>query len=208
MFPPFWDRAKLEVCGGPERPTEHHPRSPPTAYAFVMASPIQTEQRLYHSAQLSRLLAPERERPLDSARGNGAAAWLTAGDWRLYARPRMTGAPVGEEIERFKLPTGQSVAAVMVNGREGAWVPFDLEEAYRNFVSESWRGGAKTRSLSKRQLRVYYAAKKLMPRRAQLAARRMYTRWVGYPEFPSWPIDDSVALLLRFYARLLLGPEA
>ena len=130
-----------------------------------------------------------------------------AGDWRLFARPRMTGAPVGEEIERFVLPTGQSVAAVMVNGRDGAWVPFDLEEAYRNFVSERWRRGADSRSLSKRQLRVYYAAKKLLPRRVQLAARRRYTQWVGAPEFPSWPLDDSVALLLRFYARLLLGPE-
>jgi peptidoglycan/xylan/chitin deacetylase (PgdA/CDA1 family) len=177
------------------------------AYAFVEETSIQTDQPLPRASQLRRLLGPEDETPFDSAEGNGPVSWLTAGAWRVYARPRLTGAPVGEEIERFALPTGESVAAVMANGHDRAWVPFDLDEAYRNYVSESWRRGSDSRSLSKSQLRAYYFAKRLIPRRVQLAARRVYTRWVGYPEFPAWPLDDSVALLLRFYARLLLGAE-
>ena len=172
------------------------------------ATSIQTPQSLSRASELSRLRGPESGSPVDSAQGNGATSWLTAGAWRVYARPRLTGAPVGEEIERFLLPTGESLAAVMANGHEAAWVPFDLDEAYRNYVSESWRRGADSRSLSKRQLRAYYAAKRLIPRRVQLAARRVYTRWVGHPDFPAWPLDDSVVLLLRFYARLLLGAEA
>lgn len=177
------------------------------SYAFVEETSIQTDHPLPRASELRRLLAPESEPPFDSAEGNGAVTWLTAGEWRVYARPRLTGAPVGEEIERFVLPTGESVAAVMANGHDRAWIPFDLDEAYRNYVSESWRGGSDSRSLSKTQLRAYYAAKRLIPRRVQLAARRIYTRWVGYPEFPAWPLDDSVVLLLRFYARLLLGAE-
>ena len=134
---------------------------------------------------------------------------MTAGAWRLYARPRLTGAPAGDEIERFLLPTGEAVAAVMDRRRGCAWVPFDLDEAYRNYVTESWQLGIRSRSLTSTQLRAYYAAKRLIPRRLQLAARRLYTRKLGLPEFPSWPLDDSVVLLVRFYAMcLLLGANA
>lgn len=174
----------------------------------VEATPIQTDEPLPRASQLRRLLAPENEGPIDTAQGESAASWLTAGAWRLYARPRLNGAPTGEEIERFVLPTGEAIAAVMPNGHDSAWVPFDLDEAYRNYVSESWKRGTDSRSLSKTQLRAYYGVKRLLPRRVQLAARRVYTRWVGFPEFPSWPLDDSVVMLLRFYARLVLGAEA
>jgi peptidoglycan/xylan/chitin deacetylase (PgdA/CDA1 family) len=129
---------------------------------------------------------------------------LTAGAWRLYVRPRPTGAPTGEEIERFVLPTGRAVAAVLESGQGSAWVPFDLDEAYRNYVTEGWRRGVRSRSLTNAQLRAYYATKQLIPRRLQLAARRAYTKRLGFPEFPSWPLDDSVVLLLRFYAFCLL----
>ena len=165
---------------------------------------IGTSEPLPQRSQLQRLLAPESDVVLDSSPGDAAASWLTAGDWRLYVRPRLTGAPAGEEIDRFLLPTGTAVTAVL-DGEHGIpWIPFDLDEAYRNYVSEDWQHGVPSRSLSSRKLRAFYAAKPLMPRRLQIAARRMYTKRLGLPEFPAWPLDESVVRLVRFYALCLL----
>jgi peptidoglycan/xylan/chitin deacetylase (PgdA/CDA1 family) len=156
------------------------------------------------TSQLDRLLAPQTEARVRDGRGRGPACWLQAGSWRLFARPRDVDTPSGDEIAQFVLPTGATVKAVRENGDGAVWVPFDLDEAYANYVSETWREGVTKRSLTITQLRAYYAAKRLIPRRLQLAARRAYTRRLALPEFPAWPLDDSVSLLLRFYALCLL----
>ena len=78
-------------------------------------------------------------------------------------------------------------------------VPFDPDEAYRNLVSERWREGTRVRELGSGKLAVYYRVKRLIPRGAQLRARRMLARWQGAPEFPAWPLERSVHELLRFY---------
>ena len=39
-------------------------------------------------------------------------------------------------------------------------------------------------------LRWFYAVKPLMPRRLQLAARRLYARRQGRRAFPAWPIES------------------
>jgi hypothetical protein len=165
---------------------------------------IETSGTAPRTSQLARLLAAETGLSLDSAPGDAADSWLTAGDWRLYARPRLTGAPAGEEIERFLLPDGSAVAAVLNRDQSRPWIPFDLDEAYRNYVSEDWRLGAEPKSLSSWKLRAYYAAKPLIPRRLQLAGRRVYTKRISLPEFPAWPLDESVDRLVRFYAFCLL----
>lgn len=74
-------------------------------------------------------------------------------------------------------------------------------------MSEDWRQGVPSRSLSSRKLRAYYGAKPLIPRRLQIAARRIYTKRLGLPEFPAWPLDESVVRLVRFYAFCLLLAE-
>jgi len=154
--------------------------------------------------QLGRLLAAETELDLESGPGDGADSWLIAGDWRLYARPRLAGAPAGKELERFHLPDGSTVAAILDEDQSRPWIPFDLDEAYLNYVSEAWRGGLAPQSLASWKLRAYYAAKPLIPRRVQIAARRAYTKRIRLPEFPAWPLDESVTRLLRFYAYCLL----
>jgi peptidoglycan/xylan/chitin deacetylase (PgdA/CDA1 family) len=175
----------------------------------VEATSIKTNESGPALSQLNRLLAPQAERLPDSLPGDIETSWLTAGTWRVFARPRLTRPPAGDEIERFLLPTGNAVAAVFDSGQGRAWVPFDLDEAYRNYLTESWRTEMRSRALTDAQLRAYYAAKRMIPRRLQIAARRLYTKWLGFPEFPSWPLDDSVVLLLRFYAScLLLGTDA
>ena len=167
------------------------------------ATAIGTNESFPRRSQLDRLLAPESEFVLDSASGDSAESWLSAGDWRVFARPRLTGAPAGEQIERFLTDDGATVTAVL-DEQGSPWLPFDLDEAYRNYVSEDWHRGIESRSLSSWKLRAYYAAKPLIPRRLQIAARRVYTKRLGLPEFPAWPLDESVDRLMRFYAHCLL----
>src|SRR5439155_20755383 len=77
---------------------------------------------------------------------------------------------------------------------------FDPDEAYRNYISEAWTGSGSHRRLSAGQLRLFYLVKPLIPRPAQLRARRRFIRCQGTPEFPSWPLDTSVSRLLELYA--------
>src|SRR5437870_13769549 len=53
---------------------------------------------------------------------------------------------------------------------------------YRRGRYEDRRGGNSA-------LRWFYASKPLLPRRAQLAARRLYARRQGRRAFPAWPIE-------------------
>jgi peptidoglycan/xylan/chitin deacetylase (PgdA/CDA1 family) len=151
---------------------------------------------------LDRLLAPLENIPLDDAAGNGTATWLRTGNWRLYVRPRLDGCPSGEEIERFSLDHGGTVSAT--SSAQGVFVPFSLEEAYRNYISEQWRTAVPHRQLSAAQLSLFYRLKPLIPRQLQLAARRILVRRQGRPSFPAWPLDESVTRLVHFYARCLL----
>jgi peptidoglycan/xylan/chitin deacetylase (PgdA/CDA1 family) len=152
---------------------------------------------------LQRLLRPVRLANVDHAAGTRPPSWLSAGDWRLLARPR-TDQPRGSELERFLLASGECVAAVLDEGGR-PWIPFDLDEAFENYVSERWRDHAPPRGLTRRQLELYYRLKPLVPRSALLAARRAFVRRTRLPEFPNWPIDDSVWLLMRFYAFCVLA---
>ena len=106
-------------------------------------------------------------------------------------------------IERFTLESGASVAAV--REEDGAvYVPFDLDEAYANYVNEHWVSATSVRALSQRQLQLYYRVKRLVPRRLILAARRAFIRRGSPPEFPAWPFERAVDKLVRFAARCLL----
>jgi len=152
---------------------------------------------------LEQLLLPVEPPGLDSAPGDGAPAWLKAGDWRLLARPRRLDGG-GEELMRFRLEGGETVAAL--RGEDGAVrVPFDLDEAYGNYVSERWREHAEVSALSVGQLGVYYKLKRLFPRSLLLAARRVFVQWTGLPDFPRWPLDESLVRLVQFYALCLLA---
>jgi peptidoglycan/xylan/chitin deacetylase (PgdA/CDA1 family) len=51
----------------------------------------------------------------------------------------------------------------------------------------------------RRLLKPYYALKPLLPRRAQLAVRRLYARRQSQREFPRWPVED---LLVRHQQEL------
>jgi peptidoglycan/xylan/chitin deacetylase (PgdA/CDA1 family) len=153
---------------------------------------------------LHDLLMPYEAPELDAARGEGLPIWMTAtGGWRLLARPRILDGR-GAELASFELVDGRTVTAFQDD--DGAVrVPFDPDEAYRFFITEHWRDHAPPTALSAGQLSFYYRVKRLFPRSWLLAARRMLVRWTGMPEFPCWPLDDSVVHLTRFYALCLLA---
>jgi hypothetical protein len=131
------------------------------------------------------------------------AQWLHAGDWKVLASPGFRRPPDGETFLVFAGETGVELRAVQA-GEGQVFVPFDLDEAYRNYVSETWCRRIEQQKLSDRQLRGYYRVKRLLPRSFWLAARRAYIRAGKRPAFPQWPLDVSVERLLRLYAHCLL----
>jgi peptidoglycan/xylan/chitin deacetylase (PgdA/CDA1 family) len=159
-----------------------------------------------HVRGLERLLQPLESVALDATPGTEPASWLNAGDWRMFASPRshMDAALFSSvEIERFQLENGLSLGAYQrPDGR--VYVPFDLEEAYSNYVTEACSHGGDVRKLSEGQLKLYYRLKGLLPREFWLTLRRLFIRLGHPPSFPSWPFDRSVDRLLRFYALCLL----
>jgi peptidoglycan/xylan/chitin deacetylase (PgdA/CDA1 family) len=153
---------------------------------------------------LDRLLAPAWTVNVDQGHGDGESLWLTSGDWRLLARPRPDEGGSGQEVASFALPDGRALVARADPSTRTAWLPFDLGEAYGNYVYEGWRDVMSQRALTAGQLGVFYRVKRFIPRAVQLRARRALIRRQQHPEFPRWPLDESVSRLLRFYARCLL----
>jgi peptidoglycan/xylan/chitin deacetylase (PgdA/CDA1 family) len=141
---------------------------------------------------------------IDARAGTGPREWLRSGDWRLFVRPAAVDGG-GRELARFTTADGNGFIAYSAADLRRVCVPFDLDEAFNSYVSETWSAGTVQRKLSTRQLSVFYSLKKFIPRRAQLIGRRLLIRWQGLPEFPAWPLDRSVARLLRFYARCVLA---
>jgi hypothetical protein len=135
--------------------------------------------------------------------------WLVTDEWRLFARPSRELVTGGSEMVRFELADGTAVSASVDPARKSVFLPFSPAEAYDNYIAERWMTGAR-RGLSPGQLNAFYRTKKYIPRRLQIRARRMLIRRQGLPKFPSWPLDKSVARLMRFYAysRLLARGES
>ena len=161
-----------------------------------------TEQR----HPLERLLLPLASPKLDEAPTRAASpVWLRADRWSVFARPGLKVGANGVAIERFLQPDGRVLAAVWDGESGTTFVPFSLAEAHANLVSESWRvDGHRKWELTPRQFDFFYRVKRFIPRKTQLAARRMLIRRAGLPAFPRWPLDESLTRLLEFYARCVL----
>ncbi len=150
---------------------------------------------------LTRLLLPIEEGALRYGRGR-ASEWLQGDGWRVLAAPAEDSSPKGDEIARFETKGGSSLAAVQAPGGEIS-TPFDLDEAYANFVTERWTEHERRRGFSKQTLSGYYRIKRFIPRSAQLSVRRLVVKRQGLPDFPRWPLETSAIDLLRFYARCI-----
>ena len=154
---------------------------------------------------LQRLLAPKH--PIASGlvdHGIGEPLWFERDGWRVFAPRSEHGSAHAETMGEFQLEEGEKAALSYDRASGAVYVPFDLAAAYQSFTSEGWQVKHAHRRLSTRQLNAFYRVKRFIPRSLQLRARRLVVRWQGRPEFPSWPLDRSVARLLRFYAFCLL----
>lgn len=148
---------------------------------------------------------------LDSQPGAGPGLeWLSAGDWRLPARPRADPGPAGAVVESFQLDSGAIVNALKSAESGSVFVPFDFDEAYANYVTEAWRENVSDlRALSDGQLQFYLRVKHLLPREFWLTLRRLFIRVGKPPAFPAWPLERGVERLLHFYALCqLLAADA
>lgn len=152
---------------------------------------------------LDRLLLPAEPPRIEERTGTGQPQWLSTGVWRIFVRPA-DDASDGDEVERFSLPGGGTIAARWRAESGAVSVPFSLAEAYENYVSERWKMGVDVKQLTPGQLSLFYRLRPFIPRSAQLLLRRTLIKWQGLPAFPRWPLDESVVQLLRFYARCLL----
>ncbi|HEX4527320.1 MAG TPA: hypothetical protein VH108_11345 [Gaiellaceae bacterium] len=121
----------------------------------------------------------------------------------MFAGPNGRRPPKGETFMVFSSEADDQLRAVHADQGE-VFVPFDLDEAYRNYITEIFCLTTRQQKLSDRQLRIYYRVKRLLPRRFWLAVRRSYIRSGKPIVFPQWPLDSSVEKLLRFYAHCLL----
>lgn len=72
----------------------------------------------------------------------------------------------------------------------------------RHYLEERYRGESAGRS---RALGAYYAAKPLLPRSWQIAARRVYARRQARVEFPRWPIEPLLVERREAALRAALG---
>jgi peptidoglycan/xylan/chitin deacetylase (PgdA/CDA1 family) len=144
--------------------------------------------------------------PSSDPDGRSEPMMLRWDDWHVYASPRL-GAPVdGRSLAEFATDTGGTVAVVEADDGE-LWIPFDADEAYRNYLDESWAAGTDQRRLSAGQLAAFYRVKRFVPRRLQLHARKLMIRSQGPPRFPRWPLDDGVERLLRLHGATRMRRE-
>jgi peptidoglycan/xylan/chitin deacetylase (PgdA/CDA1 family) len=94
----------------------------------------------------------------------------------------------------------------------GTILPFDPDEVLLNYRSERYRssGGERGPSLLGLARRAYYAARPLVPRGVQLAARRAFTRVQARQAFPRWPAEtalhDLSERILQHVAAIVDGP--
>jgi hypothetical protein len=173
-----------------------------------LAMPIETLARQFNALPrhgLQRLLALEEpEAPLLSDAGEGEPMWYLHDAWRIFS-PKRTGDGIGgTTIARFRLDDGEEAMLSHDPSSGRVYAPFDLGAAYDAYVSEAAAAATGRRRLSARQLNTFYRLKRFIPRPLQLGIRRLFVRWQGVPEFPAWPLDQSVVRLLHLYAFCVL----
>jgi peptidoglycan/xylan/chitin deacetylase (PgdA/CDA1 family) len=98
-----------------------------------------------------------------------------------------------------------------LEGRAGRLADRDAVEWYQRLVFEDWRAEGNGRGLPPAALKAFYRAKRLIPRKLQLALRRSLIALQGIPEFPAWPFESAGHDLIRIHlAEVLLerGVEA
>jgi hypothetical protein len=90
---------------------------------------------------------------------------------------------------------GKTVSAIWRDGNGNVFLPFDPGEVMHYLWSERYTkvGSAALLGIARKTMvRGYYVVRPLLPRRTQLAMRRVLARRQGLPTFPRWPIESSL----------------
>jgi hypothetical protein len=96
---------------------------------------------------------------------------------------------------------GREIAAIWGDDNGRLLLPFDPNDLIVGYWSErhfALVGSGLGRDARSAALRAYYRLRPLIPRRAQIAARRVYSRAQATNEFPRWPIEPSLHDLYDF----------
>ncbi|MGZ8575015.1 MAG: hypothetical protein ACXWZC_13885 [Actinomycetota bacterium] len=90
---------------------------------------------------------------------------------------------------------GHRVASVRRDGDGNVFLPFDPGECMEYLWSERYvqlHGSALASKVKSSLLRAYYLVRPLLPRRIQIAARRVFAKIQGRRTFPRWPQETSL----------------
>ena len=166
------------------------------------------------------------------SRGERTLTWPRGGDLDAPALVRVGSVPVfvrlaSEEAMSEPLAatgswkpllpivdeSGRQTGSVWQEERGSIALPFDPSEAIESFWSEAYRAPAGTSAAGRAKqlaMRAYYRARPLLPRRAQIGMRRLFSRVQARSAFPRWPLEpalhDLYDLLFAWVARVAGEP--
>ena len=151
-----------------------------------------------------------------------AVAGSRPGRWTLGAvtlvgrllpgtRPPSFLSPLGRDwrpAEEIRDASGRPVASVWRDADGSVFLPFDPGEVMQTLWSERYTrlpGSAVPAAARAALLRGYYLTRPAIPRSAQLALRRRFTRVQVRTAFPRWPVEHSLHDLYAWLFRTLAG---
>ena len=101
---------------------------------------------------------------------------------------------------------GDAISSVWIADDGSVFLPFDPDEVVRNYRTERYStisNPSTTRLLKEQMRRVYYLARPVVPRSAQIWARRRFARIQERAEFPRWPTETAMHELVDFTFRIV-----
>lgn len=170
--------------------------------------------------------AEDTDRTLSWPRWQHDAAAPEAAEWSVDGVPLYARVASSDEAPRwlpheknwrqtrvFWRADGRVSAAIWEDASGNVFLPFDPDEAIQNLWSEAYLGVARngpTLVAKRVALRSYYRARPLLPRPAQIAARRIFSRIQARTRFPRWPVEpalhDLYGLLFRWAEEVAGAP--
>ncbi len=138
----------------------------------------------------------------------------TLGEIRIYAgvmpddelQPLLQGPGRWHRRAELLDAAGESAGSIWGDSAGRIVLPFDPNEAIRSLLAESYQAvesAATVRAMRQLALRSYYLARPVLPRRLQIAMRRLFSRLRRRTTFPRWPIEPSLHDLYGYLLELL-----
>jgi peptidoglycan/xylan/chitin deacetylase (PgdA/CDA1 family) len=101
---------------------------------------------------------------------------------------------------------GEPAAWIQADDDGNVFLPFDPAQAMELLLTERYRSAGRSKALVRARTaaaRAYYAGRRFLPRRAQIAFRRRLVSVQSRSTFPSWPLESSLHDLYDLVLGLL-----